>query len=167
LAGAERGSDCGRPGDRLAAAVAALDEEIAEQALSTVEVRYELGVDSQPAPPSQAHHAATRRDAASAGAASLARLDEDGVTLWTANQDPQWLRYRLSRLLGVSLGRVRLVTPAVAAIAGSTVDDTALDLCSVLLAKKTGHPVLMEYSRKQMRRHDVDAARTAGVMPRV
>jgi 4-hydroxybenzoyl-CoA reductase alpha subunit len=81
---------------------------------------------------------------------SLAQVEPDGrITVWTANQAPHYVQHQLSRILGVPMSRIRLVKPAMGGGFGGKAEATSLDFCSVILAQKTGRPVLMEYSRKE------------------
>ncbi|MEK7347623.1 MAG: molybdopterin cofactor-binding domain-containing protein [Candidatus Eisenbacteria bacterium] len=81
---------------------------------------------------------------------SLARVESDGrITIWTANQAPHYVQHQLSRVLDVPMGRIRVVKPAMGGGFGGKAEATSLDFCSVILAKKTGRPVLMEFSRKE------------------
>ncbi|MGE5175213.1 MAG: molybdopterin cofactor-binding domain-containing protein [Hyphomicrobiales bacterium] len=81
---------------------------------------------------------------------SLARVEADGrITIWTANQAPHYVQHQLSRVLEIPMGRIRVVKPAMGGGFGGKAEATRLDFCSVLLAKKTGRPVLMEFSRKE------------------
>ncbi len=85
---------------------------------------------------------------------SLARVEGDGrVTLWTANQAPHYVQHQLSRVLGMPMGRIRVIKPAMGGGFGGKAEATRLDFCSVLLARKTGRPVLMEFSRREMYQH--------------
>ena len=85
---------------------------------------------------------------------SLARAEADGgLTLWTANQAPHYVQHQLSRVLGLPMGRIRLVKPAMGGGFGGKAEATTLDFCAAILSKKTGRPVLMEYSRKETYLH--------------
>lgn len=175
-------------GDEIAA-VAAVDDEIAEQALSLIRVDYEVlpavfGIEEALEPDApQLHEAYPQNinteihqdfgDVEKAFAeadlvredvfrgqramqiplephASLARVESDGrITLWTANQAPHYVQHQLSRVLGIPMGRIRVIKPAMGGGFGGKAEATSLDFCSVILARKTGRPVLMEYSRKE------------------
>ncbi len=85
---------------------------------------------------------------------SLAKTDPDGsITLWTANQAPHYVQHQLSRVLGLPMSRIRTIKPAMGGGFGGKAEATSLDFCSVLLSRKTGRPVLMEYSRKETYLH--------------
>lgn len=85
---------------------------------------------------------------------SLARAEPDGgLTLWTANQAPHYVQHHLSRVLGLPMGRIRLIKPAMGGGFGGKAEATTLDFCAAILSRKTGRPVLMEYSRKETYLH--------------
>ncbi len=179
-------------GDAVAA-VAAVDEETAERALSLIRVEYEAlpavftieGALAEGAPRihdaypgnvnTEIHQDFGDVERAFAEAdlvredvfrgqramqtplephASLARVEADGrVTLWTANQAPHYVQHQLSRVLGLPMGRIRVIKPAMGGGFGGKAEATRLDFCSVLLSRRTGRPVLMEYSRREMYQH--------------
>ena len=86
--------------------------------------------------------------------ASLARIEADGqITLWTANQAPHYVQHQLSRVFGLPMGRIRVIKPAMGGGFGGKAEATSLDFCAVALARRTGRPVLMEYTRKEMYLH--------------
>jgi 4-hydroxybenzoyl-CoA reductase alpha subunit len=175
-------------GDEIAA-VAAVDDATAEEALSRIRVEYEVlpavfGIEEalEPGAP-QLHEAYAQNinteihqdfgDVEKAFAeadhvredvfrgqramqiplephASLARIESDGrITIWTANQAPHYVQHQLSRVLGIPMGKIRVIKPAMGGGFGGKAEATSLDFCSVILARKTGRPVLMEYSRKE------------------
>jgi 4-hydroxybenzoyl-CoA reductase subunit alpha len=86
---------------------------------------------------------------------SLARVEHHGdkVTLWSSTQVPHYLHHMLSRTLDIPQGKIRVVKPAVGGGFGGKAETTKLDLLSILFAKKTGRPVQMKYSRKEMFYH--------------
>ncbi|HLB54881.1 MAG TPA: molybdopterin cofactor-binding domain-containing protein, partial [Gemmatimonadales bacterium] len=87
--------------------------------------------------------------------AALARWEHHGdrLTLWSSTQTPHYLHRSLSRTLGIPMGNIRVVRPAVGGGFGCKAEATPLDFCAAILAKRTGRPVLMEYSREEMHRH--------------
>jgi 4-hydroxybenzoyl-CoA reductase alpha subunit len=85
---------------------------------------------------------------------SLARIETDGrITIWTANQAPHYVQHQLSRVLDIPMARIRVVKPAMGGGFGGKAEATRLDFCSVILARKTGRPVLMEFSRRETFAH--------------
>jgi 4-hydroxybenzoyl-CoA reductase alpha subunit len=87
--------------------------------------------------------------------AALARWEPHGdrLTLWASTQTPHYLHHMLSRTLGIPMGKIRVIRPAVGGGFGAKAEATPLEFCAALLAKQTGRPVLMEYSREEMYRH--------------
>jgi 4-hydroxybenzoyl-CoA reductase subunit alpha len=83
---------------------------------------------------------------------SLARVESHGdrITLWSATQVPHYLHHMLSRTLDIPRGKIRVIAPAVGGGFGAKAETTKLDLLSILFAKKTGRPVQMKYSRREM-----------------
>jgi 4-hydroxybenzoyl-CoA reductase alpha subunit len=87
--------------------------------------------------------------------ASVARWEHHGqrLTLWSATQTPHYLHRTLSRTLDIPMGAIRVIKPAVGGGFGCKAETTALDFCAAILARRTGQPVMMEYSREEMVRH--------------
>ncbi len=87
--------------------------------------------------------------------ASLARWEHHGnrVTLWSATQVPHYVHQMVSRTLGIPMGDIRVIRPAIGGGFGGKAETTPLDFCAVLLSKITGRPVMMEYSREEMFLH--------------
>jgi 4-hydroxybenzoyl-CoA reductase subunit alpha len=77
----------------------------------------------------------------------------DRLTIWSSTQTPHYLHRSLSRTLGIPMGSIRVVRPAVGGGFGAKAEATPLDFCAAILARTTGRPVLMEYSREEMFRH--------------
>jgi 4-hydroxybenzoyl-CoA reductase subunit alpha len=84
--------------------------------------------------------------------ASIAYWENDGATLvlYSSTQVPHYVHYMVARVLNISLGRIRIIRPPVGGGFGSKAATTPLDLISVIASKKTGRPVKMVYSRKEM-----------------
>jgi len=183
-------------GDEIAA-VAAVDEETAKQALSLIDVDLEelpavFDPDAALAPGAPVIHPENPRyagnintrvdwhfgdvDAAFAEAdyvreqrfvgnrtyqsplephAALAQWEghADRLTIWSSTQTPHYLHRSLSRTLGLSMGSIRVIRPAVGGGFGAKAEATPLDFCAAILSRMTGRPVLMEYSREEMVRH--------------
>jgi len=87
--------------------------------------------------------------------AALARWEPHGgrLTLWASTQVPHYLHRSLSRTLGIPMGNIRVIRPAVGGGFGAKAEATPLDFCAAILSRMTGRPVLMEYSREEMFRH--------------
>src|SRR6266850_654956 len=111
------------------AAVAALDEDTAFDALSLIDVTYE---DLEP-------HAA------------VASYDGDGkLTLWTCTQVPHYLHRELEKVLGLPRSRIRVIaTPNGGAFGGKS-DPFAHELAASLLALRTKRPVKITLDREEV-----------------
>jgi 4-hydroxybenzoyl-CoA reductase subunit alpha len=84
--------------------------------------------------------------------AALARWEHHGqrLTLWTSTQTPHYVHRTLSRTLGIPMGAIRVIKPPVGGGFGVKAEATALDFCAAIFARRTGRPVMMEYSREEM-----------------
>ncbi len=87
--------------------------------------------------------------------AAIARWEHHGgkLTVWSSTQVPHYLQHTLSRVFELPMGSIRIVRPAVGGGFGAKAETTPLELCAVILARKTGRPVMMRYSRKEMFYH--------------
>lgn len=87
--------------------------------------------------------------------ASIADWENDGSTLvlYSSTQVPHYLHYMIARVLDVPLGDVRIIRPRVGGGFGGKAETTPLDLIAAIASKKTGRPVKMVYSRKEMFLH--------------
>jgi 4-hydroxybenzoyl-CoA reductase subunit alpha len=85
---------------------------------------------------------------------ALARWEPEGrVTLWTSTQVPHYVQHQLGRLLEIPEGDIRVVMTHCGGGFGGKAQVNPLEICSVLLSRKTGRPVKMRYSREEMMRH--------------
>ena len=183
-------------GDEVAA-VAALDEETAEQALALIEVAYEelpavLDPEEAMAPGAPLVHPENPRYAGNINTrvawhfgdvekgfaeadhireqrfvgnrtyqapiephAAIARWEHHGgkLTLWSSTQVPHYVQHMISRVFDLPMGDIRVIRPAVGGGFGGKAETTPLELCAVALARMTGRPVMMKYSREEMFRH--------------
>ncbi len=87
--------------------------------------------------------------------AAVARWEHHGerLTLWSSTQTPHYLQHMVARVLGIPLGNIRVIRPAVGGGFGGKAETTPLELCSAILARKLGRPVMMKYSREEMFYH--------------
>lgn len=175
-------------GDGIAA-VAAVSEEIAEEALELIEVEYELLpvlVDSQAAREVGAvsiHDTAgnevtspinmDRGDVEKGFAAAdyivegvyntgrpshcymepnacVCRFDNNGkLTVWSSTQGAFSVRRSMSEVLDIPLNKVQVIVEHMGGGFGAKQDLYQHEYVCALLAKISGHPVKMEYSRKE------------------
>jgi 4-hydroxybenzoyl-CoA reductase subunit alpha len=87
---------------------------------------------------------------------SIAQWDRrrEQLTLWSATQVPHYLQHQLARVLEMPMARIRIIKPFVGGGFGGKAEAMALDFCSAYLARKTGRPVKMTYSRPEMFHHN-------------
>jgi len=72
------------------------------------------------------------------------------LTLWSSTQTPHYLHRSIALTLGIPMGDIRVIRPAVGGGFGAKAEATPLDFCATILSRLTGRPVLMEYSREEM-----------------
>lgn len=84
--------------------------------------------------------------------ASIAYWENDSSTLvlYSSTQVPHYVHYMVARVLDISLGNIRIIRPPVGGGFGGKAGTTPLDLITPIASKKTGRPVKMVYSRKEM-----------------
>ena len=82
---------------------------------------------------------------------AIAEWDRHGkVTLHTSTQVVHYVHHQLSRILALPLGNIRIIMTNCGGGFGSKAATNYLEILSILLAKKTGKPVKMRYSREEM-----------------
>lgn len=80
---------------------------------------------------------------------AIAEWDRHGrVTLYTSTQVVHYVHYQLSRILNLPLGDIRVIMTNCGGGFGSKAATNHLEILSIFLARKTGNPVKMRYSRK-------------------
>ncbi|MHC5011135.1 MAG: molybdopterin cofactor-binding domain-containing protein [Planctomycetota bacterium] len=85
---------------------------------------------------------------------AVARWEAEGrVTLWTSTQVVHYVQHQLGRLLEIPEGDIRVVMTHCGGGFGGKAEVNPLEICSVLLSKKTGRPVKMRYTRAEMMVH--------------
>jgi 4-hydroxybenzoyl-CoA reductase subunit alpha len=81
---------------------------------------------------------------------ALAEYDKNGLlTLWSATQVPHYLHRELSRVLGISPTRIRVIQPPVGGAFGGKSEPFSLEFCAAKLAMVTGRPVKFLYTREE------------------
>jgi 4-hydroxybenzoyl-CoA reductase alpha subunit len=78
---------------------------------------------------------------------------EHRLSVWSSTQVPHYLQYQLARVLGLPMGKVRVVKPHVGGGFGGKAEATSLEFCACILSKKTGRPVMMIFDRPEYFRH--------------
>ncbi|MBI5323830.1 MAG: molybdopterin-dependent oxidoreductase [Ignavibacteriae bacterium] len=82
---------------------------------------------------------------------AIAEWDRHGkVTLHTSTQVVHYVHHQLSRILDMPLGNIRIIMTNCGGGFGSKAATNYLEILSILLAKKTGKPVKMRYTREEM-----------------
>ena len=99
----------------------------------------------------------------------LANYDLSGrLTLYSSTQVPHYVQRTVSMVLGIPIGRVRVVKPYVGGGFGIKAAANPMELAACLLSTRTGKPVKMNYSREQVfmfgrARHQFVHTMTTGV----
>jgi len=82
---------------------------------------------------------------------AIAEWGRDGrVTVHTSTQVVHYVHHQLSRIFGMPLGDIRIIMTNVGGGFGAKAATNSLEILSVILAKKTGRPVKMRFTRKEM-----------------
>lgn len=85
---------------------------------------------------------------------SLANYDLSGhLTLYTSTQVPHYTMRTIAMVLGIPVGKIRVVKPCVGGGFGPKCEATPVELCACLLSVKTRKPVKMNYTREQVFLH--------------
>ncbi|MBU4009194.1 MAG: molybdopterin-dependent oxidoreductase, partial [Proteobacteria bacterium] len=85
-----------------------------------------------------------------------------------STQAPFMLKGPIALLLNVPAGNVRIIKPHMGGGFGGKMEVFSLDLCCAMLARKTGNPVLISYTREEefsstRRRHPLEVTLKIGV----
>lgn len=81
---------------------------------------------------------------------AIADFDHNGkLTIWTQTQYPYNYKMDLAPALGMSPGDIRVIQPPVGGAFGSKLDVYPYEPIAALLAKKTGRPVKVTFSREE------------------
>jgi len=81
--------------------------------------------------------------------AAVAAYSGGNLTVWSTTQGPYALRNELSYMLGLPLGKIRVIKPFMGGGFGGKREMFASDFCAALLSMKTGRPVKIVYSRTE------------------
>ncbi|MFQ6615731.1 MAG: molybdopterin cofactor-binding domain-containing protein [Fidelibacterota bacterium] len=85
---------------------------------------------------------------------AIAQWDGEGrLTVYTSTQVVHYVRYQLARLLDMPQGDIRVIGTHCGGGFGGKAEVNPLEICAALLARKTGRPVKMRYTRPEMFRH--------------
>jgi 4-hydroxybenzoyl-CoA reductase subunit alpha len=82
---------------------------------------------------------------------AIAEWDRHGrVTLHTSTQVVHYVHHQLSRILNIPLGDIRVIMTNVGGGFGAKAATNILEVLSIFLARKTGQPVKMRFTREEM-----------------
>ena len=82
---------------------------------------------------------------------AIARLGQNGVLeVWSSTQVPHYLQRELARVIDHDVAKIRVVQPAVGGAFGGKSEPFDLEFCVALLAKRTGRPVKILYTREEV-----------------
>ncbi|MDR3567353.1 MAG: molybdopterin-dependent oxidoreductase [Syntrophobacteraceae bacterium] len=84
----------------------------------------------------------------------IASYDFSGnLTLYSSTQSPHYIQRVVSMVLGIPMGKVRVVKPYVGGGFGPKAATNHMELAACLLSMKTGKPVKMNFDRQQVFMH--------------
>ncbi len=82
---------------------------------------------------------------------AIGYMDPGGkLTVWSSTQVPHYLHRELARVLDLDVARVRVVQPAVGGAFGGKSEPFDLEFCVAKLARRTGRPVKILYTREEV-----------------
>ncbi len=82
---------------------------------------------------------------------AIGRLSQNGLLeVWSSTQVPHYLHRELARVLDHDVAKIRVVQPAVGGAFGGKSEPFDLEFCVGLLAKRTGRPVKILYTREEV-----------------
>jgi 4-hydroxybenzoyl-CoA reductase subunit alpha len=82
---------------------------------------------------------------------ALSSYDPVGkLTIWTSTQTPHYVHRGLAKALQMPASKIRVIKPQVGGGFGGKSETFPCDVCSALLAKITGQPVKITYSREEV-----------------
>ncbi|MFZ1729371.1 MAG: molybdopterin cofactor-binding domain-containing protein [Bacteroidota bacterium] len=82
---------------------------------------------------------------------AISEWDREGrVTVYTSTQVVHYVHHQLSHIFGIPLGNIRIIMTNVGGGFGAKAATNPLEILSIILAKATGRPVKMRYTRKEM-----------------
>ncbi len=100
---------------------------------------------------------------------AVARFDSNGeLTLWSGTQVPHYLHRTLSKVLELPMGKIHIQVPTVGGGFGGKGEVSNNELIAALLARKSGRPVKLVYSRREVflqhrGRHPIEMRMKIGV----
>ena len=86
--------------------------------------------------------------------ACLAHYDLNGnLTLWSSTQSVHYVQRSVSMVLGIPIGKVRVIKPYVGGGFGPKAAVNTIEIAASLMSRLTGRPVKMVFSREQVFLH--------------
>jgi 4-hydroxybenzoyl-CoA reductase alpha subunit len=85
--------------------------------------------------------------------ACLARYVDGRLTVWSSTQSVHYVQRSLSMVLGIPIGKVRVIKPYVGGGFGPKAAVNTIEIAASLMSRRTGRPVKMEFSREQVFMH--------------
>ncbi len=85
--------------------------------------------------------------------ACVAQYDRGRLTVWSSTQSVHYVQRSLSMVLGIPIGKVRVIKPYVGGGFGPKAAVNTIELASSFLSVRTGRPVKMEFTREQVFLH--------------
>lgn len=81
---------------------------------------------------------------------AIGEVDKNGLlTVWSTTQVPHYLHRELSRVLGLSSARIRVIQPPIGGAFGGKSEPFSLEFAAAKLAMVTGRPVKILYTREE------------------
>jgi 4-hydroxybenzoyl-CoA reductase subunit alpha len=91
---------------------------------------------------------------------AIGEVDKNGLlTVWSTTQVPHYLHRELSRVLGLSSARIRVIQPPIGGAFGGKSEPFSLEFAAAKLAMITGRPVKILYTARR------SSTPTAGATP--
>ncbi|HYM91810.1 MAG TPA: molybdopterin cofactor-binding domain-containing protein, partial [bacterium] len=82
---------------------------------------------------------------------AVAQYESNGrLTLWTSTQTPHYVHRALSGVLGLPMGRIRVIATPVGGGFGGKSDPFSHEICAAKLAMQTGRPVKITLTREEV-----------------
>ncbi len=85
--------------------------------------------------------------------ACVAQYAEGHLTVWSSTQSVHYVQRSLSMVLGIPIGKVRVIKPYVGGGFGPKAAVNTIELAASLMSMRTGRPVKMVFSREQVFMH--------------
>jgi 4-hydroxybenzoyl-CoA reductase subunit alpha len=81
---------------------------------------------------------------------ALAQYRDGKLTLWSSTQVPHYVHRALAKVLGIPAEQIRVIKPALGGGFGGKGEPFPFEFAACLLARKTGRPVKITYTREEV-----------------